>query len=152
MSAEADLENRIRTLEDIESIKKLKAKYWRCVDTQQWDELAECFAEDVVFENPFWGNMAGKDHIIRVLKRAMRTIKTSHQGHNPEIEIADAHTAKGRWALNDRVLLADGQFILGYGHYDEEYFKENITWKIRRSKLTYIFQDGPSEVLKSFKY
>jgi hypothetical protein len=42
------------------------------------------------------------------------------------------------------VRLADGRFLNGYGHYEEEYMKENGIWKIRFSKLVYIFQENPT--------
>ena len=48
MTDKKDLESRLAALEDIEAIKKLKARYLRCVDNRLWDEMNECFAEDVV--------------------------------------------------------------------------------------------------------
>jgi len=42
----AELEARIRRLEDIEAIRRLKYKYFRCLDSKLWDEFAECFTED----------------------------------------------------------------------------------------------------------
>ena len=46
MSDLAALEKRIQALEDIEAIKRLKYKYWRCLDTKSWDEMEECFVDD----------------------------------------------------------------------------------------------------------
>ena len=142
MSAMPDLERRIQALEDVEAIKKLKARYWYAVDTRQWDELATCFAGDAVFDVPRLGRMEGGALIVKVLKRAMRNVTTAHQGHNPEIEVTGDATARGRWALNDRVRLPDGGSLNGCGHYDEEYVKENGSWKIRKSRLTYVFQEA----------
>ncbi len=141
MSISSDLERKIQILEDINAIKKLKAKYWNSVDNQEWDSLADCYTQDVVFETPQLGTMEGRDFIIKVLKRAMKNVKTAHQGHNPEIDIINDHSARGRWALNDRVEMADNKVFMGHGHYDEDYVKENGSWKIKRSKLTYIFQE-----------
>jgi ketosteroid isomerase-like protein len=141
----ADLGRKIQVLEDIEAIKKLKAKYWNSVDTKQWDKLADCYTEDVVFESPQLGMMEGRDFIVKVFKRAMKNVKTAHQGHNPEIDITGDATATARWALNDRVELVGGTFFQGYGHYDEDYIKQDGCWKIKRSKLTYIFQENSSK-------
>jgi hypothetical protein len=33
-------------LEEIEAIKQLKYRYFRCLDSKRWAELAECFAPD----------------------------------------------------------------------------------------------------------
>ena len=53
MAETNDLEARMKALEqkaavaeDIESIKRLKHKYFRCLDSKLWDEMAQCFTED----------------------------------------------------------------------------------------------------------
>ena len=140
----SDLEKRIQVLEDVEAIKKLKARYWHSVDSQRWDDLAECYTGDAVFESPHLGRMEGRDFIVKVLKRAMRNVKTAHQGHSPEIEILSNVSARGRWALNDRVEIEGRPLFQGYGHYEDEYSKENGVWRIKNSRLTYIFQEGSS--------
>jgi len=59
----------IRILVDIEAIKKLKAKYWRCVDNKLWDELTEVFTEDATLE---YGtdNPKGRKAIIEFLRNS----------------------------------------------------------------------------------
>lgn len=146
MSILSDLERRIQILEDIEAIKRLKVRYWNSVDNQQWDKMADCITEDFVFESPQLGKMEGRDFIVKVLKKLLKNATTAHQGHNPEIEISSNTTARGRWALNDRVELPDKRFFRGYRHYEDEYVKENGSWKIRRSKLTNIFQESSPEL------
>ena len=46
MNPLGEIEARVRKLEDIEAIKKLKAKYWRCVDRKLWGEMTEVFTEE----------------------------------------------------------------------------------------------------------
>ena len=46
MERTSELERRIQALEDVEAIKRLKHRYWRCLDLKLWDELAGCFAPD----------------------------------------------------------------------------------------------------------
>lgn len=59
------LEERISRLEDIEAIRCLQAKYQRCLDTRNFDEMSECFTEDATSS---YGNGSmsynGKDEII----------------------------------------------------------------------------------------
>ena len=33
-------------LQEIEAIKRLKYRYFRCIDTKAWKELEDCFSED----------------------------------------------------------------------------------------------------------
>ncbi len=149
MSTLLDLEQRIQTLEDVEAIKKLKAKYWFCVDNKQWDSLADCYAENVVFESPQFGRMEGRNYIIKVLKRAMKSVKTAHQGHNPDIEIGSETSATGRWMLNDQVGTSENGYFKGYGYYDDEYVKVDGKWKIQKTKLAYIFEESTLELAKA---
>jgi hypothetical protein len=140
MSDLTDLERRIRTLEDIEAIKRLKARYWNSIDNKRWEELADCYTEDIIFDDAHFGVMDGRDYIVKVLKRAMKNVRTAHQGHNPEIEIISDIAARGCWALNDHVDMVDQKTMQGYSFYEDEYVKVNGAWKIKKSKLTYITQ------------
>ena len=140
MSELSELERKIQGLEDIEAIKRLKARYWNSLDNKQWDTLSDCYAEDVIFDDAHLGRMEGREHIIRVLKRAMKDIRTSHQGHNPEIEIITESSARGRWAMQDFVEISDRKSIQGYSIYEDEYVKINGSWQIKKSKLYYLIQ------------
>ncbi len=141
MSIISDLEHRIQTIENIEAIRRLKAKYWNSIDIKQWETLSECYAEDVIFDDAHFGRMEGRDYIVKVLKRAMKSVSTAHHGHNPEIEILTDTTARGRWALNDWVKIDGQDFMKGCSLYEDEYVKVNGSWKIKKSKLTYLFQE-----------
>ena len=134
-----DLEARVRTLEDMEAIRKLKSKYWRCIDNKLWDELADCFAEDMVLS--FMSkSIEGKSACIQFLKEVLSQAVSAHQGHQAEIEITSGSTAKAIWTLNDLLLdVQPGVNYTGFGYYEDEYVKENDTWKIKRSKVTYRF-------------
>jgi bile-acid 7alpha-dehydratase len=140
------LERRIRVLEDIEAIKKLKSKYWRCIDRKRWDELAECFAEDVVLDDASSNiKLKGRKAFVKHLKKLLGrdSITMAHQGHNPDIEITSGTTAKGIWALRNNMLdLQANTVFTGRGFYEDEYIKEKGEWKIKSTKLNYLFTEG----------
>jgi len=132
-----DLERRILVLEDIEAIRKLKSKYWRCVDGKLWDEIVECFTEDMVL-CVFSKLIEGRDVCVQFLKDTLAQVVSVHQGHQAEIEIINESTARATWALNDLLLdMQPGVNFTGFGYYEDEYVKEDGNWKIRRSKLAY---------------
>lgn len=144
MSKISKLEKRIRVLEDVESIKKLKHRYFYCIDHKLWEELANCFTEDFVSEfypdAPLLVNrkFEGKMNFINYIKELMEII-TIHQGHNSDIQITTDTTAKGKWALNDNLFdTKRNTHMTGWGNYEEEYVKENGKWKIKKLKLTYL--------------
>ena len=123
--------------EDIEAIKQLKARYFRLMDTKQWDAWTDVFTEDAtVTASPDPNEtFRGRAEIVRKVSAALREATTVHHGHMPEIELTGPDTAKGIWAMYDFVDLP--QLVLhGWGHYHEEYVKQQGAWRIRRTRLT----------------
>ena len=85
------LEERITRLENIEAIRCLQAKYQRCLDTRDFDGLAECFDDDVTssYGN---GDMSyfGKDSVIQFLCSVMTLdMPSTHLIHGGEIIVLD---------------------------------------------------------------
>lgn len=138
----------------IEEIKKLKARYYRCLDTKDFRGLEEVFAPESTFdfmsatqdplkapdpERPPHPPVSGNIEIAKYCESALRNAQSVHHGHMPEIEILSDTTAKAIWAMEDVVRVMDGErnFALqGYGHYHETYVKIDGRWRIRTSKLT----------------
>jgi uncharacterized protein (TIGR02246 family) len=124
-------------LDEIEAIKKLKARYFRLLDTQRWEEFGDVFTEDATLAaSPSPDEtFHGRQDIVRRVSTALRGATTVHHGHMPEIELTGDDTATGIWAMYDFVELP--QLVLhGWGHYHEEYAKQHGAWRIRRSRLT----------------
>jgi len=130
------------TFEDFEAIKRLKARYFRFIDTQQWDDLKQVFSEDATLK---WGPedeqvMVGREAILAGLRANLAGAKTIHHGHMPEIELIDETNARGIWAMFDRVDHPRYR-LTGYGHYHEDYVKQGGTWRIRRLHLTRLHEE-----------
>lgn len=71
MAELAELEKRIRVLEDIEAIKNLKGKYLRCLDLNLWNEMEECFVEDSVADYGENMHFEGRNAILEFLKGSL---------------------------------------------------------------------------------
>jgi len=143
MAELTDLETRIRVLEDIEAIKKLKAKYFRCLDKKLWNEIEDCFVEDAAADYGPDIKLQGRKAIINFLKNTLGqgSFISAHQGHNPEIEITSDTTARGIWVLNDHLIIKTIATLNGWGYYDDEYVKENGEWKKKSTKITRILEE-----------
>lgn len=145
----------------IEEIKRVFAARLRCMDTKQWHEYAPLHTDDVVSETwgglpqdkqPRTGDTANRIVGNKKLAEAIRTlldgpvhVTTAHHGHTPEIELTSDTTARGIWAMEDMLWWQDGEEELhlhGYGHYHEEYRKENGRWLISYRKLTRLRVDS----------
>jgi len=133
----------VQRLLDIEEIKQLKARYFRGMDTKQWDAWGQVFTSDAVMEIPE-ANMivTGRDEIVKAVSTVLVGTTTVHHGHMPEIEITSPTTATGIWAMEDYVDWgADGGAFRGYGHYHETYEKVDGQWRITSSTLTRLRED-----------
>jgi bile-acid 7alpha-dehydratase len=151
MSDASKLEARLKKLEraqavrdDIEAIKRLKYRYFRCLDSKLWDELAQCFAEDATTSYS-GGKYAfqGRDAIMKFLKEGLGpTMISMHHGHHPEIEITGRTTATGIWALHDYVIVTQSNVSLrGASFYHDEYLKVRGQWKIKHTGYDRVFEE-----------
>ena len=138
-------ESDVAALLAIESIKQLKARYCRCLDTKDWDAWRTVFADDFVSDTSEAGGkvIAGADDFVAFTRKALGrpTQATAHQVHAPEIELTSATTARGLWALQDVVRFGPGVSLVGYGHYHETYEIIAGQWVIKSSKLTRLRED-----------
>src|SRR5215831_12998959 len=116
----------LSTIEAIEQIKQLKARYFRLTDQKRWDEWRDVFTEDVtaVYHGAPSSSQGDKLPELRCNGRTDLVAKVSgllsqgvsvHHGHMPEIEVTSQTTARGVWAMVDYLRLP--KFIMkGYGH------------------------------------
>lgn len=129
----------------IEAIKQLKARYFRCMDTKDWDGFAAVFAPDAVMDvtdemgDTTKGVQTGDVEIAAFVRAHIDAVETVHHGHMPEIEITSPTTASGVWAMEDHLRWPGGgslHSMHGYGHYHETYVLVDGAWRIARLRLT----------------
>lgn len=132
----------LERLTAIEDIKQLKARYFRLLDQHEWDDFAALFSSTLVVEiAESTSGPKDRDTFVQSVRSHLDNAVTVHQGHTPEITIIDADHASGIWAMFDLVEPpADSEFPLltGYGHYLEDYVREDGEWRISRLELTRI--------------
>lgn len=118
------------------AIANVKAAYCRLLDTKDWKGWGELFTEDFELDVSDSGGtvMKGRDTIVASVRSSIETAKTAHQVHFPEITI-DGDNAHAIWPMQDRVVWEEGRALTGYGHYHEDYVRQNGRWRIARQKL-----------------
>jgi hypothetical protein len=126
---------------DLEQILQLKARYFRLMDTKQWEELREVFTRDVVIDTSEDSGtvIEGVDDYLPFLISQISEVTTVHHGHMPEITIIDSDHATGIWAMEDELWWPKGHpisYLHGYGHYHETYKKTAEGWKIASMRWT----------------
>jgi SnoaL-like domain len=135
-------------MDDIEAIRQLKARYFRTMDTKDWDGMRQVFTDGVVMDTSEAGGslITGADEFMAFLSETLAEVVTVHHGHMPEIDVTGPTTATGIWALQDLLIWPSGLRLLGFGHYHETYEKipgESAAgeWRIASSKLTRLHMD-----------
>ncbi len=135
--------NDAATLLEIESIKQLKARYCRHLDTKDWASWRSLFTDDFRSDTSEAGGkvIVGADPFVAFTRKSLGDRATVHQVHAPEIDVTSPTTAQAVWALEDVVRLAPGVNLHGYGHYTETYTKVDGRWLIAESTLTRLRED-----------
>jgi hypothetical protein len=135
------------TDDELEAIRQLKARYFRFMDTKDWDAWRELFTDDVIGKldhavstrgadpktGPAW---IGVDVFVPAVISLIDNCTTVHHGHTPELELTSDTTATGVWAMADIVEFPDGRTLHGAGHYHETYTKTDGVWRIQSIHLT----------------
>jgi ketosteroid isomerase-like protein len=127
--------------DDVEAIKQLKARYFRLMDTKDWEALVSVFADDVEVDvsSEGGGITRGANEFLSFLRTVIGNAITVHHGHTPEIELTSPTTATGVWALEDQLWWPEGgpfTSMHGFGHYHETYEKTDAGWRIKSLRIT----------------
>jgi hypothetical protein len=138
----------------VEEIKLLKARYFRFLDTKDYDGLDTIFTDDAVIDvrgsttasddtRPAVGGLDDGLMTGLGLKRFFRTsiagLVTVHHGHMPEIALLSETNATGIWALEDRIWFKPGspsRMMHGWGHYHESYVRADRAWRISAMRIS----------------
>lgn len=131
MTAQIDDMTDVERLLAIEEIKQVKARYFRCMDSKDWDGFEAVFTPDVKFDlregivarDPHTGELmrsgdiqltedqikddewmvTGAANVRNWEEGILDYVTTVHHGHCPEIEILTPTTARGIWQMEDRL-------------------------------------------------
>ena len=141
--AAKDLEARIQVLEDIEAIKKLKARYCYLVDGGQWQGVVKLFTKDAKINFPFPGVGAGKGiaAITTFYRETLPSLRsfTLHMLHSPLIEVK-GDKATGEWYFqSSSTVRSTNKAQWGAGKYQDKFVKEADGWKFKERKVKSIY-------------
>ncbi|MBS0377169.1 MAG: nuclear transport factor 2 family protein [Proteobacteria bacterium] len=143
MSRLEELEARVRRVDDVQEICKLKARY--CLNNDGgWPEQGpshsgpalDDFAEDAVWDGtPFLPVTRGREAIRRTQQEHQAVPFVMHCVMNPIIEV-QGDTATGRWSCIIPITSAEGEDRVLLGTYDERYVRTPQGWKYSYIKFT----------------
>ena len=128
-----ELKSRITVLEDIEAIKKLKARYCAvCDDNHNPDMITTLFAEDGIWEGADVGAHRGHAAIRKLFEGFRDRISFSqHNVMNPIIEV-NGERAKASWYFLGPFTFRKGNRAYWLAaRYEDDYVKINGEWKFQ---------------------
>jgi hypothetical protein len=143
----------------IEDIRQLKARYFRLMDTRDFDAMAQVFCRDAVFDcsegfgvqpvggawkGPVGPVTCGREAIMAWIRDAFANATSAHHGHCHEVTIDSETEARGVVAMEDYIFGLDREteMLHAAGHYHERYRFEDGAWRIAETKLTRLFNHG----------
>jgi len=132
-----ELEKRITRMEDIESIKQLKARYCEiCDDDHNPDRITTIFTQEGIWEGKGIGNAHGHAEIRALFQQFQDAISYSqHMVQNPIIEI-NGTSATGIWYFFGAfTFYKNNQAMWQAARYHEDYEKIAGVWKISHLRI-----------------
>jgi hypothetical protein len=131
---------------DILAITAVKARYFRFIDTKNWEGLRSLFTDDADLDYPSLGQFDSVDEAVRRLAARLVQAVTIHHGHMPEVELTAPDEAVGIFAMFDRLIPTPGTVLpgpehlrhgrQGFGHYTDTFRRGDDGWRISSLKLT----------------
>jgi ketosteroid isomerase-like protein len=135
----ADLEARLRLLEDREEIRDLRDAYHACVNDGRYDEIADLFTDDAVVELGYLAHYAGRAEIDAgfrsMAERERFFIKQFIHSHSVQV---DGDSASGRSYLEARY----GRYGVSYlvsGRYDDRYRRVDGVWRFSEMRIDFYY-------------
>jgi uncharacterized protein (TIGR02246 family) len=128
------IEERLRVLEDIEEIRKLKARYAAaCDDNYNAEAIAALFTEDAVWDGGSLGKAAGRAAIRKFFSRAAEFFPFAiHNVMNPIVEV-EGDRATAQWYLLQPATMAKGnQAVWLAAVYHDEYVRHEGRWMFNK--------------------
>jgi hypothetical protein len=129
------LARELQRLSDIEEIKRLRAAYFRCLDTANIEELGGLLTEDfscLCIGGDYEYKADNKSEFLSMTESSFhQEIVTQHNGHGPEIDLVDEEHATGVVYFHDQVYhFRSKEYLQGTGIYRDRYRKVEGRWLI----------------------
>ena len=129
-----ELEQRVRVTEDIQEIHELQRCYVNALICTEWDDCADCFAENAVVDVYLHEPVKGNANIRKWFKEELSITHAGREGDvlvHPVIKV-DGDSAEGTWLLYMMYCYPrTGQALFWVqGFYTMRYVRENGAWKI----------------------
>ena len=140
-----DLEERIRALEaqvreltDIEQIRRLRGRYHEGFNENKSSDIPDLFSDDAELDFGYLGSARGKAEISRFFAGVPDLLPFIKQFIHNHIVDVDGDTGRGFCYLEAKTI-SRGEAYFVAARYDDEYIRENGSWKFKSMRVTLYF-------------
>lgn len=132
------------TKDNIEQVRRAKARYARFLDTKDWNGFAGLFepAVRVRMFDPDGNTIVShddRDSFVAAARAGLEGGQSIHQMHNDEIDQISETEIAGIWSMEDVIIFRPGSEgpgrMHGYGHYHEVWRLGPEGWRIASLEL-----------------
>jgi len=135
---ELTLEQRVRRLEDIEEIRRLRMQYHINTNDGHFDRMWELFTEDAYVDFGYISRARGREEINALFLRIPRNLPLVKQFiHNHMVDV-DGDEATGVSYLDARYA-QEGESVMVAARFDEIYVRTEQGWRIRQMGIELYF-------------
>jgi ketosteroid isomerase-like protein len=137
----AELERRVRRLEDRAEISSLIARYGMAVDDHDIEEVGRCFTSDAVFE-PGGGRddrIVGREAVLDFYRATFAGSGPSfHYAHTHSLEFDGDDEAHGVLTAHAESAKGPDAYVMAL-RYRDRYRRENGRWAIAQRRLQFLY-------------
>ena len=132
------LEARVQELTDIEQIRRLRGRYHESFNESKPSGIPDLFSDDAELDFDYLGSARGRDELNRFFDAIPGLLPFVKQFIHNHIVDVDGDTGRGFCYLEAKTI-SGGEAYFVAARYDDEYIRENGSWKFKSMRLTPYF-------------
>lgn len=146
----AELDRRLRRLEDRLELSDLVATYGVRVDDHNLEGLAELYADDAVFDGHALGTSQGKEAVLDYFRTRWADYGVGfHYTHTQTVDFRAEDEATG--CVTGHVELSfRGTAMRGAYRYDDHYVRERGRWCFRERRVNFFYMMPMQDLARHF--
>lgn len=133
------LEAKVQELEDLAAIRTLRFRFHECVNETRPEGMADLFSTEAELNYSHLGTVKGREKIVRFFQKGLSELVpfVKQYLHNHVVQV-QGNSASG-FSYLEATPVHKGESYVVAARFDDEYIKEDGTWRFKKVTLTPYF-------------